>query len=74
MRNSYQDADMHSGNTYRFDGWTRIGFSSSGTDIRSGRKGRRKWIWHWGQTVPANALAQGPGGSSPGPAGATGYA
>lgn len=44
---SYQDADMHSGNTYRFDGWKRIGFSSSGTDARSGRKGRRKWIWQW---------------------------
>jgi hypothetical protein len=44
---SYQDADMHSGNTYRFDGWTRVGFSSSGTDARSGRKGRRKWIWQW---------------------------
>lgn len=45
---SYQDADMHNGNTYRFDGWRRIGFSSSGTDTRgSGRKGRRKWIWMW---------------------------
>ena len=48
---SYQDADMHSGNTYRFDGWQRAGFSSSGTDSRSGRKGRRKWIWLW--PVPA---------------------
>lgn len=46
---SYQDADMHSGNTYRFDGWKRIGFSSSGTDARSGRRGRRKWIWAWQQ-------------------------
>jgi len=44
---SYQDADMHSGHTYRFDGWERIGFSRSGTDQRSGRKGRRKWIWRW---------------------------
>lgn len=44
---SYQDADMHNGNTYRFDGWERIGFSSSGTDSRSGRRGRRKWIWCW---------------------------
>lgn len=42
---SYQDADLHNGNTYRFDGWQRAGFSSSGTDQRSGRKGRRKWIW-----------------------------
>jgi hypothetical protein len=44
---SYQDAVMHTGNLYRFDGWTRSGFSSSGTDSRSGRKGRRKWIWVW---------------------------
>lgn len=49
---SYQDADMHSGNTYRFDGWERIGFSSSGTDSRSGRKGRRKWIWRWPRRAP----------------------
>jgi len=44
---SYQDAVLHSGNLYRFDGWTRAGFSSSGTDKRSGLKGRRKWIWLW---------------------------
>lgn len=44
---SYQDADAHTGNTYRFDGWSRIGFSSSGTDARSGRRGRRKFIWCW---------------------------
>jgi antitoxin VapB len=44
---SYQDADLHNGNTYRFDGWERVAFSSSGTDQRSGRKGRRKWIWLW---------------------------
>lgn len=44
---SYQDADLHNGNTYRFDGWKRVAFSSSGTDQRSGRKGRRKWIWLW---------------------------
>jgi antitoxin VapB len=44
---SYQDADIHTGNTYRFDGWRREGFSSSGTDQRSGRRGRRKWIWVW---------------------------
>jgi len=47
---SYQDADMHSGNTYRFDGWQRIGYSRSGTDQRSGRKGRNKWIWMWSST------------------------
>lgn len=44
---SYQDADLHSGNTYRFDGWTRIGYSHSGVDPRSGRVGRNKWIWMW---------------------------
>jgi len=44
---SYQDADLHSGNTYRFDGWTRIGYSASGTDQRSGRKGRKKYVWLW---------------------------
>ena len=44
---SYQDADLHNGNTYRFDGWKRIGYSSSGTDARSGKRGRRKWIWVW---------------------------
>lgn len=44
---SYQDADLHNGNTYRFDGWRREAFSRSGTDQRSGRKGRNKWIWVW---------------------------
>lgn len=44
---SYQDADLHNGNTYRFDGWTRVGYSHSGTDSRSGRPGRNKWVWLW---------------------------
>jgi hypothetical protein len=44
---SYQDADLHSGNTYRFDGWERAAFSHSGRDTRSGRAGRNKWIWVW---------------------------
>jgi antitoxin VapB len=44
---SYQDADLHNGHTYRFDGWKRAGFSRSGTDTRSGRPGRRKYIWLW---------------------------
>lgn len=44
---SYQDADKHTGNLYRFDGWTRVEFSHSGTDERSGRQGRDKWIWLW---------------------------
>jgi hypothetical protein len=44
---SYQDADLHNGLTYRFDGWKREGYSHSGTDTRSGRPGRDKWIWVW---------------------------
>lgn len=45
---SYQDADLHNGNTYRFDGWIKLGFARSGPDTRSGRPGRNKWIWGWG--------------------------
>lgn len=45
---SYQDAILHSGDLYRFDGWKRIGTSRSGTDKRSGRKGRSKVIWAYG--------------------------
>lgn len=44
---SYQDADLHNGNTYRFDGWKRVAFSHSGTDRRTKRPGRDKWIWVW---------------------------
>jgi len=44
---SYQDADLHTGNTYRFDGWKRVSYSRSGTDQRTGRKGRNKWVWLW---------------------------
>jgi hypothetical protein len=44
---TYQDTALHTGNLYRFDGWHRAGYSSSGTDSRSGRKGRRKAIWLW---------------------------
>lgn len=45
---SYQDADLHSGATYRFDGWGRAPkIAHSGTDARSGRKGRDKWVWVW---------------------------
>ena len=44
---SYQDAALHSGNLYRFDGWQRIAYSRSGTDSRSGRNGRNKWVWVW---------------------------
>jgi hypothetical protein len=45
---SYQDAALHTGDLYRFDGWRRLAFSrAGGTDARSGRKGRNKWIWLW---------------------------
>ena len=44
---SYQDAAMHNGNLYRFDGWSRVSFSHSGRDARSGRQGRNKWVWVW---------------------------
>jgi len=44
---SYQDRVMHSGATYRNDGWRKIGTSHSGTDTRSGRPGRNKAIWLW---------------------------
>lgn len=44
---SYQDAKLHNGNTYRFDGWERVSYSSSGPDTRSGRAGRCKWVWVW---------------------------
>jgi antitoxin VapB len=44
---SYQDAVLHSGDLYRFDGWVRLGRSKSGTDQRSGRVGRDKVVWGW---------------------------
>lgn len=44
---SYQDAALHTGDLYRFDGWVRLATSRSGTDARSGRKGRSKVIWGW---------------------------
>lgn len=46
---SYQDADLHNGNTYRFDGWSRVARARSGVDTRSGRPGRDKWVWVWPQ-------------------------
>lgn len=52
---SYQDAVMHSGNLYRFDGWVPVGTSRSGTDQRGGRKGRSKVIWGWHADADARA-------------------
>jgi len=50
---SYQDADLHNGHTYRFDGWQRAAYARSGTDTRSQRPGRNKYVWVW----PPLALA-----------------
>lgn len=61
---SYQDAVLHSGNLYRFDGWRLVGASRSGTDARSGRKGRSKKIWAWGAPGAFEALDSVPRGSS----------
>lgn len=44
---SYQDVAQHRGNLYRFNGWVRLATSRSGTDTRSGRRGRSKVIWGW---------------------------
>ena len=55
MAISYQDAVLHTGATYRLDGWRVIGKSSSGTDQRSGRKGRSKVVWAWTIPEPASA-------------------
>lgn len=44
---SYQDVVEHRGNLYRFDGWVVLARSRSGTDSRTGRKGRRKRVWGW---------------------------
>lgn len=53
---SYQDAAMHTGNIYRFDGWSRAAYSHSGTDSRSGKKGRNKWIWLWSLAPDAHKV------------------
>ncbi len=44
---SSQDKALHRGNLYRFDGWVALAHSASGTDSRSGRRGRRKIVWGW---------------------------
>jgi hypothetical protein len=42
---SYQDADLHNGHTYRFDGWQRAARSRSGVNTRNQKPGRDKWVW-----------------------------
>lgn len=45
---SYQDAHLHSGDLYRFDGWVKLGvFRSGGHDPRTNRKGRTGFVWGW---------------------------
>jgi len=44
---SYQDAALHTGGLYRFDGWIPLGRSNSGPDRRGLNPGRRKVIWGW---------------------------
>lgn len=45
---SYQDADIHNGNTYRFDGWQKFPRKlHSGVDRRTGRVGRDRFVWGW---------------------------
>lgn len=60
---SYQDAVLHSGGLYRFDGWIKLGVSSSGTDPRGGTSGRRKVIWGWSHDN--NAMAARVRGGTP---------
>ena len=53
---SCQDRAAHAGNTYRFDGWIVVkDRASSGSDSRSGRKGRVKQIWGWHADPAARA-------------------
>lgn len=54
---SYQDAELHNGNTYRFDGWKRAAYArAGGDDQRSGRKARNRWVWVW----PPEAVVEVP--------------
>ena len=51
---SYQDSDLHNGNTYRFDGWEKIGFCrAGGNDPRSGRLARNRNVWAWPRGMSA---------------------
>lgn len=62
---SYQDSAEHRGDLYRFDGWVRLAqVRASGTDHRTGRKGRPRVIWGWPPTIlraGATISAQEPG-------------
>lgn len=60
---SYQDSDLHTGATYRNDGWTRVCHSAgaSSVDQRTGRQGRNKWVWVWPEP-PVEASPSGRAG------------
>lgn len=53
---SYQDANLHNGDTYRFDGWQRVRLNkgATSTDQRTGRKGRDLYVWVWPQAKVAS--------------------
>ena len=55
---SYQDEGLHTGNTYRWDGWVRLARSRSGTDPRGNRRGRNKTIWGWHADPAVRAAAK----------------
>lgn len=56
---SYQDADLHTGQTYRFDGWVMVGRGGrGGPDSRSGRPSRDLRIWAWPPEVADGALSR----------------
>lgn len=53
---SYQDEALHSGDLYRFDGWSLIGRGGGGgLDSRTGRSGRRMKIWAWPPAIARTA-------------------
>lgn len=57
---SYQDAVLHSGDVYRFDGWFMMGDAGGGgPDTRTGRPGRKMKVWGWPVEACQKALAVG---------------
>jgi len=47
---SYQNALMHRGDLYRFDGWQRVGWSTGGADPRAAAgtvSAKKRVIWGW---------------------------
>jgi len=58
---SYQDAVQHRGGLYRMDGWVRLDWTRSGTDLRGRegtRKGRNNVVWGWTDNHAALAAAR----------------